>query len=55
MLLSIILGLLLSYIIYKKYNIQYKGPNSANVVKEYYKDNNNNYYKLLPEICICPI
>ncbi len=52
--LNIILGLLFSIYIYTKFNTNYHAPNSSDVIKKTYIYNNK-YYKLVPDICICPI
>lgn len=42
--------------IYKNKDKAYHGPNSKDIKKNIYKDNENEkYYKLVPMIHICPI
>lgn len=54
---SILMGLIAGYIIttllLKRYYIKYKGPNSNDIKKKYFKYNNK-YYIFTTEICFCP-
>lgn len=50
-----ILGIIVGIYFGRKNMIEYHGPNSNDVKKWVYKDRDGNYYKFMPEICICPI
>lgn len=57
--ISIILGiltaLLLFYLIFKKGNQIYRGPNSKNIKRKIFRDKQNNKcYALEPKIYLCP-
>lgn len=58
---SIIFGFILGYILMKIYvsnvsNVTYRGPNSNNIKKNIYFDNDKEYcYQFIPNVCICPI
>lgn len=51
--LGLLIGVIFGYIIFKK--IQYKGPDSNNIVNETHLDSNGKKFKWIPQICICPI
>ena len=44
----------ISYVIIQKYRTKTHGPDSNIIKKKIYKYNNK-YYKLIPQICICPL
>lgn len=55
---SIIIGFLFGYIIYYIYNKQITivhGPDSNIIRNNIYIGKNKKYYKLIPNICFCPI
>ena len=53
-LFGLLLGIIFMNLLLRKINIYYKGPNSNEVKKKYFKYNNK-YYKFTTEICFCPI
>ena len=53
-LIGLVLGVLIMKLILRKYNIRYKGPNSNDIKKNYYKYNDK-YYRFTTEICFCPL
>ncbi len=53
-LIGLVIGILIMKLILRKYNIQYKGPNSNDIKKNYYKYNDK-YYRFTTEICFCPL
>ena len=56
-LITIILGYLMGYLTYLhliKKNI-YHGPNSKIIQQNIYKSDDGNYYKFIPQVCICPL
>jgi hypothetical protein len=50
---GIIIGSIIGYYIFKK--IKYIGPDSNEIVKQIYTDDNGRKYKYKPKITICPI
>jgi hypothetical protein len=52
-LLNLSAGLIIGYIIISNYKTSYHGPNSNDVKKLIFEDENGKY-KLLPQIFICP-
>lgn len=50
---GIIIGSIIGYYIFKK--IKYIGPDSNEIVKQIYTDDNGRKYKYKPRITICPI
>ena len=51
--IGICIGLFLGYLFIKKY--EYKGPDSNDIIKQIYIDENGKKYKWKPKICICPL
>ncbi len=52
LILFFIFGIIIGKFLFKDYI--YHGPNSKNFIYKIFQYNNK-YYKLEPEICICPI
>jgi len=50
---GIIIGCIIGYYIFKE--IKYTGPDSNEIVKQIYTDDNGRKYKYKPRITICPI
>ena len=50
---GIIIGSIIGYYIFKE--IKYIGPDSNEIVKQIYTDDNGRKYKYKPRITICPI
>ena len=55
--LNILIGIVIGYSIGKLVfnSITYIGPNSKDIVKNIYKDENGRCYKLVPKVYVCPI
>ena len=51
--LGITIGIIIGYILFKK--IKYIGPNSNDIYKKIYIDDNGKKYKFIPKVCICPV
>ncbi len=51
--IGICIGLFFGYFFIKKY--EYKGPDSNDIIKQIYIDENGKKYKWKPKICICPL
>ena len=52
LIIGLVIGLIIGYMLFKKYI--YHGPNSKDIIKKIYYDDNNKSYKLEPIITICP-
>lgn len=50
---GIIIGSIIGYYIFKE--IKYIGPDSNEIVKQIYTDDNGRKYKYIPRVTICPI
>ena len=50
---GIIIGYLLGRLIFN--SVTYVGPNSKDIIKNIYKDNNGICYKLVPKVYVCPL
>lgn len=51
--IGLIFGVIIGYIFFM--DIKYIGPNSNEIVKKIYYDNDGKKYKLIPKISICPV
>jgi hypothetical protein len=51
--LGYVIGIIIGYILFKKY--KYIGPNSNDICKKIYIDNNGKKYKYTTTVCICPV
>lgn len=51
--LGLSIGMGIGYYLFKQH--QYKGPDSNQIAKEVYMDENGKKYKWVPKVCVCPI
>lgn len=56
-LLNILIGIIIGFLLGKSIikTKRFVGPNSNKIKKIYFKDDNNNCYKVIPQIYLCPI
>jgi hypothetical protein len=50
--IGILIGAVIGYFLFK--DIKYIGPNSNQIVKEIYMDDDGKKFKFKPKVCICP-
>lgn len=51
--IGILCGVIIGHFIFR--DIQYIGPDSNDIVKQIYKDDDGRHYKFKPRITICPM
>ena len=55
LLIGFIIGLIIAYLLSRNMGDISLGPDSSDIKKKIYKDEHGKCYKLVPNVCVCPI